>query len=104
MTIIKPKKNKSSMSLFVFLLFTVVIVGGLTYIHQYNSLADNKYDVEHLEEGIKQAELDNANLNNKYYELTDLSNLEPVAKDLQLVLDDSPSYLNVNQWVSDSSF
>ncbi|MEX0689844.1 MAG: hypothetical protein WD471_00780 [Candidatus Paceibacterota bacterium] len=103
MTIIKPNKNKSTF-LPLMLIFTIVLVGGLVYIQQYNELADNRHEIETLKEGIKQAEVANAELKNEFYKVTDPSNLESLALELNLRMEKSPSYLNINQWVSDSSY
>ena len=103
MTIIKPDQYKS---LFTFLpqLLILVVLGGVLYIYQYNIVADNRYEIEYLQERIAHLQVVNAELENELYEQVDPNVLTDIAQMYQLVLERSPQYLNVNQWVSDSSY
>ena len=103
MTIIKPDQYKS---LFTFLaqLLILVVLGGVLYIYQYNIVADNRYEIEYLQERIANLQVVNAELENELYEQVDPNVLTDIAQTYQLVLERSPQYLNVNQWVSDSSY
>ncbi|SRR6056297_602125 len=103
MTILKPK-NKNSYWLFFTSLTLLVIIGGVLYISQYNSVANNRYKIKKLEDQITKAEVQNAEIKNELYQNIDPTKLESVAKQYSLVMENNPDYMNINQWVSDSSY
>lgn len=103
MTIKNPTKKKKYFGFFV-KLFLVVAVGAGIWIYQYNALADARYEVEELKNNIAELEVQNAELKNDLYKVTDPSHLQEVASAKGMVIDESPNYLELSQWVSDSSY
>ncbi len=103
MTILKPK-NKNSYWLFFTSLTLLVIIGGVLYISQYNAVANKRYEIKKLENQITEAEVQNAEIKNELYQNIDPTKLETVAKQYSLVIENNPDYMNINQWVSDSSY
>lgn len=84
--------------------FVLILIGGLLYIYLYNDLADKRYQVEQLENRIEELEVQNVELKNDLYTVTSPTNLEQLAHKRGLVLEKAPEYLNINKWVSDSSY
>lgn len=103
MTIFRPKKKNKCLFFFAFLTI-LVIIGGVLYISQYNSVADKRFQVKNIKEELVQAGVKNAEIKNKLYKNINFSKLESMAGDYNLVLEKNPNYMNINQWVSDSSF
>lgn len=103
MTIKNPTKKNKYLGFFA-KLFLLVAVGAGIWIYQYNALADARYEIKDLEDKIVELEVQNAEMKNDLYKITDPSHLQEVASVEGLVIDDNPNYLELNQWVSDSSY
>lgn len=103
MTIKNPTKKDKYFG-FLVKLFLIVAIGAGIWIWQYNALADARYELETLENKIAELEVENAELKNDLYKITDPSHLEEVASVEGMVIDENPNYLELNQWVSDSSY
>lgn len=103
MTIIKPEQYKYILR-FILQVFILVVICGAFYIYEYNVVADNRYEIQSLQERIVEAEVANAEIKNTLYEIIDPAKLTTLADTYELVLERNPQYLNVNQWVSDSSY
>ncbi|OGG36785.1 hypothetical protein A2110_01100 [Candidatus Jorgensenbacteria bacterium GWA1_54_12] len=103
MTVMTPNKNRS-IALFVTELLVLLLVASLFYIYYYNTVAGRRYAAERLRDQIADARELNAELKNELYEATDPTRLEELATARNLVLEEAPHYMSMNQWVSDSSF
>ncbi len=103
MTIFKPNLNKNSTRFIVFL-FLTLLVGGVFYVIEYNSLVNARYQVNSLKDQIASAQSLGTSLQNDLYQATDPVKLETLAAKYSLTLDNRPQYLLAAQWVSDSSF
>jgi len=102
MTIIKPAENVSY-TRFLLLVFAIVLVGSLTYIFEYRSLVDARFELKNLREEIVKAEAQNADLKNALYNVVNPVLLEKEAVAAGLILERKPEYLTRNTWLSDSS-
>ncbi|MFB6212822.1 MAG: FtsL-like putative cell division protein [Candidatus Magasanikbacteria bacterium] len=103
MTIKSPNKKQGN-SFFVLSLLSLLILGGLLYIYQYNSLANLRYKLKETKNKITKLKSHNAQLKQKLYKLTGPSKLEKAAQSAGLVKESNPKYLELSQWVSDSSY
>lgn len=103
MTILNPTKSKEYL-VFVIQFFVLIIIGSVFYIYHYNLLAENRFKLSELKEAIITAEVESAELKNKFYGAINPAELKLLAVDYNLVLDKNPDYLNIRQWVSDSSY
>ncbi len=103
MTIFKPNFNRIYAKFFT-LLFITLLVGGVFYVVEYNSLVNARYQVNALKNQITDAQSAQTNLKNALYQQTDPVKLEALAARYSLTLDNRPQYLSGTQWVSDSSF
>lgn len=103
MTIKNPTKKKKYLGFFV-KLFLLVAIGAGIWIYQYNALADARYELKELENKIVELEVENAELKNDLYKITDPSHLQEVASVEGMVIEENPNYLELSQWVSDSSY
>lgn len=103
MTIIKPNENKGYFR-FLAAVFSLVILGGVLYIYQYNKLVDYRYQIDSLKEEIVLMEVRNTELKDELYDGIDPIKLRSLAVSRNLVFENNPDYLNLNQWVSDSSY
>lgn len=102
MTIIKPAASESY-TRFLLIVFAIVLMGSLTYIFEYNSLVDARFELKNLREEIVKAEALNADLKNALYNAVNPVLLEKEAVGAGLILERNPRYLTENTWLSDSS-
>jgi cell division protein FtsL len=102
MTIISPSKNLGTLK-FILLIFAVIFAGGLFYIYQYNQLVNLKHRIANLEEAIVRSHVLNTDLKDGLYRLTEPAVLKAAAFEKGLILDAKPDYLEIKQWLSDSS-
>ncbi len=103
MTIFKPNFHKTYVKFFA-LMFLALLVGGVFYVIEYNSLVNARYQVNSLKSQIAAAQTQGTALQNSLYQATDPVKLEALAATYSLTLDNKPQYLSSAQWVSDSSF
>lgn len=103
MTIINPTKN-NQISKFLLQIFALLLVGGLMYVYLYSELVDNRHAIKNAKESIIAFEVENADLKNQLFTLTDPSGLEIFAAEFDFVFENNPQYLNLSQWISDSSY
>lgn len=92
MTIISPIRNQGYVRFF-FLLFAVLVAGGLVYIFEYNALVNARYQTQTLKQQITALELTNADLKNQLYQITNPDALQKLALASDLVIDRAPQYL-----------
>ncbi|MEK7512650.1 MAG: hypothetical protein AAB601_00435 [Patescibacteria group bacterium] len=102
MTIIKPHKNTSFLS-FLIILGIVLGGGGLFYVFEYASVVEARSVKKALRAETVTLQVKNADLKNSLYSMTDAASLERLAKDLGLIMEKRPEYLNERQWLSVSS-
>jgi hypothetical protein len=102
MTIIKPRAYKNHLRFF-FLLFLLIVLGGLLYIFEYNAVVENRQNLKNLKKSIIELQVLNADLKNNLYQITAAASLEKMAGEYGLEFERRPEYLNINQWLSDSS-
>lgn len=79
-------------------------MGGAFYISAYNSVASKRFEIEKTKDEIVKVEIENIEIKNELYQDLNPTNLKELAKNYSLVMDTSPNYLNINQWISDSSY
>ncbi|MGC9610729.1 MAG: hypothetical protein ABSE68_00700 [Minisyncoccia bacterium] len=103
MTILKPGEARNNLKFIIFL-FSIILVGGIFYVLEYNSFVNTRYQVNTLKKQIADASAANTELKNNLYKMTDPVQLDSLAQKYQLTLERRPQYLNQSQWVSDSSF
>jgi hypothetical protein len=101
MTILTPHKNSATKH-FILLLFTLLLVGGVLYIFEYNALVNARFALSGLKKDIVDLETKNADLKNQLYAALDPVKLNTFASASGLILERKPQYLT--QWVSDSSY
>lgn len=101
MTIIKP--SQAGIYKFLFLIFGILLVGGLVYIFQYNALAGRRFEVRSLKAKIIELEAANADLKNVLYQAAEPEKLQSFARDSGLILERNPEFLSSDKWLSDSS-
>ena len=102
MTIFKPNFHNTFVKFFTLLSITL-LVGGILYVIEYNSLVNARYQVNALKSQIATEETSQTALQSELYRATDPVKLEALASQYSLTLDNRPQYLQGTQWVSDSS-
>ena len=103
MTFLKIKGDKNNL-VFLIQLLLLIVIGGVLYISQYNAIAENRYQIRELEQQITQVETLNADIKNNFYQAVNSAKFETIAENHSLILERNPDYMNINQWVSDSSY
>lgn len=59
----------------------------------YNELVDVRHEVQKQTNNVQEAEVSNAELKNNLYNVIDANNLETLAKEQSLILDNNPQYI-----------
>lgn len=95
MTIIQPSYNQKSITLAILFLGILLglFIGGDVFI--YNSIVNLNHNVKIVTDQINKAEVANADLKNKKYELLDPRTLEALAQRDGLVKDKGPQYFQI---------
>lgn len=74
------------------------------YIYLYSELVNNRHAIKDVKDSIIALEVENADLKNQLFTMTDPSGLEVLAAEFDFVFESNPQYLNLSQWISDSSY
>jgi cell division protein FtsL len=102
MTIIRPSEYSRYLKFFA-VIFGVLLLGGLFYIFEYNSLVDTRFEIRSLGDKIVELEAINADLKNDFYKATEPEKLQLFARENGLILEKNPKFLSSDKWLSDSS-
>ncbi len=73
----------------------LVMVGGGTYVFEYNALAKTRGEARNMREAIVKANLDQADLKHVVFETTDLKRLQEVAEKKGMIVEAKPNYVRV---------
>lgn len=97
MTVIQPNKNNKSFLKLIF--FLGAVVSGLVWIEVrvYSQTVDLKHEMAAVSERIGELSVENAELRNSFYAMTDQKNLNRLAKDIGLVQDKNPKWVFASQ-------
>lgn len=91
MTIIQPNKNEDIRRLTTLLTVGLIAVSlGLVFL--YMQTVTLKHDLAKKRNTLEVLKVENAELKNNYYALTDVNNLEKLAGELGLVQDKNPQW------------
>lgn len=93
MTIIEPKKIKSRSKFVILPILAIVIVSSLAVIALYNKTVDFRFRLTEQEKELENLKVLNAELKNKVYSYLDTEVLSNTARELGLVLEKKPVYL-----------
>ena len=96
MTIISPIKNQNLFRFFA-VFFAVLVFGGVTYIYEYNRVANARFEAKTLKQEIVKLEGEGAELKNALYQATDPEKLYQLTKDFNLTVQQKPQYLTLSQ-------
>ena len=94
MTIIKPNE-KSKYIKFLLTLSAFIIMGGVIYIFEYNSLADSRYYLKKIKAEIAEGENKSSDLKNEIFKITDPQTLKSLAESHSLIPENNPKYLDL---------
>lgn len=92
MTIIKPSLPYSHFR-FLLVFFGMLLLGGVVYIFEYNSLVNLRHQSNALQRRIIDTQAANSDLKNQMYKMIDPAQLQKLASEKSLVLDRHPAYL-----------
>lgn len=101
MTIFTPHHNQT-IKHFLLILFALLLVGGVLYIFEYNSLVNARFALNNLKKDLVGLQAQNADLKNQLYTVIDPAKLAALAASKGLILEGKPQYVT-NQWVPDST-
>ena len=97
MTIIQPNRSGYKINFSISILALMLMVSIVWGVFVYNQLVSFRHEVSGFEKIVRQAEVENAELKNTLYQITDLKNLESSASSGRLVLEKNPKYLGQQQ-------
>ena len=92
MTILNPSQQKNNARFLVYLSL-VVLLGGTLLVFEYNTVASLRAEEAALLRTVEGANVENAELRNELYTITDGRRLEEVALSSGLTLERRPRYL-----------
>ena len=93
MTIIEPKKFKSRSKFVILPILAIVTIASLTVVAFYNKTVDLRFRLTEQEKELEDLKVLNAELKNKIYTYLDTDVLSNTARELGLVLEKKPVYL-----------
>lgn len=97
MTVIQPNKNKTGFLKTIFMMSVMVFGLLATEIWIYSQTVNLKHDIISLDSKLDALRLENAELKNRFYNLTDKSSFDALAKDRGLIEDKNPKWVFVSQ-------
>ncbi|MBI1838811.1 MAG: septum formation initiator family protein [Candidatus Colwellbacteria bacterium] len=97
MTIIQPNKNKS-LSRIIFVLGGILVLTASFYVFTYANSVGLNQDIKVSEKNLERLKVENAELKNDLFALTDSRRLDELAKEKNLIYDKNP------QWAIASHF
>jgi len=93
MTIIQPHKNNYKVNF----LISIFIVGGLAMaiwgIFLHNQRVDFRHELDSQKDTLRKAEVTNAELKDKLYNLTDTNTFSSSTNPQSLIIDKNPEYI-----------
>ncbi len=97
MTVIQPNKNNKSIVRLIF--FLGAIISGFIWmeIRVYSQTVDLKHEIAEASAKTAELSVQNAELRNSFYALTDQKNLNKLANDIGLVQDKNPKWVFASQ-------
>ncbi|TSC95617.1 MAG: hypothetical protein Athens071426_118 [Parcubacteria group bacterium Athens0714_26] len=99
MTIIQPNKNKYSISASLIFVILALILMAIFSIYLYNQNVDMRHSISIGMEQLQSLQEVNAEYKDKIYQILDFKNAETMAKELNLVQEKNPAYLESNSKV-----
>jgi len=93
MTIIQPNRESKKTSLFALVLTGIAVLSVVWGVFIYNQLVDIRHEVKEASNNVGKAEVTNAELKNNLYNMIDSGNLESLAQDKSLALENNPQYV-----------
>lgn len=96
MTYIQPHQNNNKINFLISILMLSSVGIAVFGVFLYNQMIDLRYEVSAQEKNIKQSEVENAELKNNFYQAVNSKNLESLAGDRLLVLENKPKYVKLN--------
>ena len=98
MTVIQPNKSNKNI-IYLFLgLGILVFLGVSAAVAIYSQTVNLKHDIIGLSSELEALKLNNAELKNDFYKLTDQKVLEAVAKERGLIQDKNPKWVFASQF------
>ncbi len=95
MTTIGPQKKKTTLRRYIVALLSVFTITAAASIPLYNSIVTLKHTIRGTEKRTAELLVKNAETKNQLYERKDGARLEAIAKELGLVLEKNPRYLEL---------
>lgn len=97
MTTIRFNKDKKTKKLVIFCCFGVGAMVCMVLV-SYMNLVGIKHDLLALRSSLELAKIENAELKNQYFQLTNAESLEKLAGEMGLVQDKSPEWVLASQF------
>ncbi|PIR97715.1 MAG: hypothetical protein COT89_02975 [Candidatus Colwellbacteria bacterium CG10_big_fil_rev_8_21_14_0_10_42_22] len=96
MTIIRPNKDRDFIKICILCGIGMGVM-ILAVLVSYVSLVSIQHDLEAVRDELKSGKLQNAELKNQYFELTNVENLERLAGEMGLIKDKNPEWVLASQ-------
>ena len=93
MTIVQLHNSNSKLNVLMFLLMGILAVSAVVGILLYNQMVNLRHEIVSQENNLQKAEVLGAELKNTLYAAVDTKNLQRLAVENGLVVDNSPRYV-----------
>jgi cell division protein FtsL len=92
--------TKISLTVFIMLIFGIVLISGAFYLFQVNAMATRGYEIRDIENKIKDLKKQNDSLMIKEVELKSMYNIEKNSQDLEMTRPKDITYLEIESPVA----
>ncbi|MBU2101203.1 hypothetical protein KKH05_00545 [Patescibacteria group bacterium] len=97
MTIVRPNRDKDIKRTIILCGAGVVTMVAMVVV-SYVSLVSAKHDLEKTRVSLESMKVENAELKNQYFEMTNVESLERFASEMGLVKDKNPGWVLASQY------
>lgn len=97
MTVIQPNKNNKNIIRLVSFLSVFIFIALSAEVMVYFQTVNLRHEARQISAAIDGLRVENAELKNSFYRITDQKNLERVAKEIGLVQDKNPKWVFASQ-------
>ncbi|MEK7555360.1 MAG: hypothetical protein AAB516_00885 [Patescibacteria group bacterium] len=95
MTIIQPNKNNNKINLIISGSVVILVISAVWSIFLYNRIVNLRHENQNQEVFIRQIEVANAELKNRFYGMTDAEIFKSSVESQTLILEKNPKYLKL---------
>lgn len=102
MTIIQPSKINTKINLWIGGLIAALVFLAVSSVFIYNQLVNVRHEINNFKISLRETEIDNVELKNKFISLSGIAKAGEFAQDKNLILEKNPEYVKQQQLVANN--